>query len=76
VGHAATGWNFCALKPKKSLIRVEVKFEGKPLTARAVRLKPIPESMHTPMTHCFKITSERQLPDALRVIKGALHDSM
>jgi hypothetical protein len=69
VGYGATGWYSCCLKPKATLIKVEVKFTQKPVTARGLTLERYPKYRHTTMTHFFKITSERQLPSALRVIK-------
>lgn len=76
VGYGATGWYFCCLKPKPSAIKVEVKFDQKPISTRGVAVERIPDYRHTPMTHFFRIASERQLPAALRIIKGALDDSM
>jgi len=76
IGYGATGWYFCCLRPKPDSIKVEVKFARKPTSARGITVQRIPDYRHTPMTHFFRITSERQIPAALRVIKFALSDSM
>lgn len=76
IGYAGTGSYFCSVKPRVNSIRVEVKCRRKPRTPNGLKVRPIPGYQHTPMTHVFELTSERQLRSGLKVIKGALEDSM
>lgn len=76
IGYGATGSYFCSVKPRVNSIRVEVKCRRKPRRANGLKVRPIPDYQHTPMTHVFDLTSERQLRSGLKAIKGALEDSM
>jgi predicted transport protein len=76
IGYGATGSYFCNVKPRVNSIRVEVKCRRKPPTPTGLKVRSIPDSQHTPMTHAFDLTSERQLRSGLNAIKGALEDSM
>jgi hypothetical protein len=76
IGYGATGSYFCNLKPRVNSIRVEVKCRRKPRRLNGLKLRPISEYQHTPMTHVFDLTSERQLRSGLKAIKEALEDSM
>jgi hypothetical protein len=76
IGFAATGSYFCSVEPRVNSIKVEVKCRRSPSRPKLLKVRPIPDSQHTPMTHTFSLTSERQLKSALKVIKGALGDSM
>lgn len=76
IGYGATGSYFCSVKPRVNSIRVEVKCRRRPRTPNGLKVRPVPEYQHTPMTHVFEMTSDGQLRSALRVIKGALEDSM
>ncbi len=76
VGYGATGAYFCSVKPRVNSIKVEVKCSRRPTSPGGVKVRPVPDYQHTPMTHVFQIQSDKQVKPALRVIKAALEDSM
>ena len=75
IGYGATGSYFCSVKPRVNSVRVEVKFSRRPQRSR-VGIRPIEKYFHTPMTHAFQLTTEKEIGHAKKVIKAALEESM
>lgn len=76
VGYGATGSYSCSVKPRVNSISVQVKLSRRPKAPKGLKVQPVPEYQHTPMTHVFQITDDSQLRRAVPVIKTALEDSM
>jgi hypothetical protein len=76
IGYASTGSYFCVVQPRVKKIRIQVKYHTKPPHIRGLSLQRIPAQFHSPMTHAFDLSSESQLPLAVRAIRGALEASL
>lgn len=75
IGYGATGSYFCCVKPRVNSISVEVKLSRRPRRSRPAA-RPVPTYQHTPMTHVFQLTSEKEIRQARNILKTALEDSM
>ena len=76
IGFRATGRYFCTIKPTAKVLHVYVKCKGSPAQATGLKVKKLPADRWEPMTHTFDISVERQVQPALRIIRGALEDSI
>ncbi len=76
IGYGATGYYFCTVNPAAKALNVHVKCRRGPAQATGLELKKLPRDRYGAMTHTFKISEKGQVKPALRIISGALRDSI